>query len=130
MSDRVREGGHPSHESLDSSQSQLSLLSTAILLSLHPRPSSSFLHYYTTFILTPVMFRSTPLASLSLASVVFAQTYSQTFTPASAPKTSRPTQAGTNQCGSLSSQDSMCQNVYGAFTLSQPNAHNAHDTYL
>ncbi|KAM5543469.1 hypothetical protein V8D89_002720 [Ganoderma adspersum] len=58
------------------------------------------------------MFRSTPLTSLSLASVALAQTYSQTFTPDSAPKTSRPTQTGTNQCGSFSSQNSMCQNAY------------------
>ncbi|KAI0718729.1 hypothetical protein C8T65DRAFT_706669 [Cerioporus squamosus] len=58
------------------------------------------------------MFRSAPLISLTLASVALAQTYSATYLPETAPKTSEQGQSGTNQCGNGSDQNSMCQNVY------------------
>ena len=64
--------------------------------------------------LTIAMFPSAPLVSLTLASVVFAQTYSATDTPQDAPNKSEQGQSGTNQCGTGSDQNSMCQNVYGA----------------
>lgn len=60
--------------------------------------------------------------------MVFAQTYSQTFTPDSAPRTWRLGQTGTNKCGNLSNQKSTCQNAYGASIPSWLSAHNAHDT--
>ncbi|KAJ7590519.1 hypothetical protein C8J56DRAFT_933105 [Mycena floridula] len=54
------------------------------------------------------------LSSLGLLwlSVVRAQTYSATYLPSTAPKTTEEGQAGTNQCGTESSQTSMCQNAY------------------
>ncbi|KAM5543465.1 hypothetical protein V8D89_002716 [Ganoderma adspersum] len=58
------------------------------------------------------MFRSAPLVSLTLASVVLAQTYSATYTPQDAPNKSEQGQSGTNQCGTGNDQNSMCQNVY------------------
>lgn len=64
------------------------------------------------------MFRSAPLVSLTLASVVLAQTYSATYTPQDAPKTSEQGQSGTNQCGTGNDQNSMCQNVFGAPSIS------------
>ena len=66
------------------------------------------------------MFRFASLASLAIASVVLAQTYDQSFTPDTAPKTWQPGQAGTNQCGKGSDQNSMCQNVYGAPSSPSP----------
>ena len=47
------------------------------------------------------------------------QTYTATYTPENAPKISEQGQSGTNQCGTGSSQDSMCQNVYGACAAPQ-----------
>ncbi|KAK0491692.1 hypothetical protein EDD18DRAFT_1311055 [Armillaria luteobubalina] len=38
--------------------------------------------------------------------------YSATYLPDTAPDTSEQGQSGTNKCGTTSSQDSMCQNVY------------------
>ncbi|KAH9888092.1 hypothetical protein C8Q73DRAFT_203327 [Cubamyces lactineus] len=58
------------------------------------------------------MFRYAPLLSLTLASVALAQTYSATYLPSNAPKTSEQGQSGTNQCGSGHDQNSMCQNAY------------------
>ncbi|RDX51785.1 hypothetical protein OH76DRAFT_1454722 [Lentinus brumalis] len=58
------------------------------------------------------MFRSAPFISLTLASAALAQTYSATYLPDTAPKTSEKGQSGTNQCGNGSDQNSMCQNVY------------------
>lgn len=66
------------------------------------------------------MFRSAPVVSLALASVVFAQTYSATYTPQDAPSKSEQGQSGTNQCGTGSDQNSMCQNVFGAFSITHP----------
>ena len=60
------------------------------------------------------MFRSAPFLSLTLASVALAQTYTATYLPETAPRISEEGQSGTNKCGSGSSQNSMCQNVYGA----------------
>ena len=59
------------------------------------------------------MFRFAPLVSLALASTVFAQTYTATYTPDDAPDKSEQGQSGTNKCGSGNDQNSMCQNVYG-----------------
>ncbi|EIM89089.1 uncharacterized protein STEHIDRAFT_52679 [Stereum hirsutum FP-91666 SS1] len=42
----------------------------------------------------------------------YAQTYSATYLPGNAPKTTEEGQSGTNQCGGGSSQTSNCQNVY------------------
>ncbi|TFK81207.1 hypothetical protein K466DRAFT_347035 [Polyporus arcularius HHB13444] len=58
------------------------------------------------------MFPSASLLSLALASGAFAQTYSATYLPSNAPKTSEQGQSGTNQCGTGSDQNSMCQNLY------------------
>ncbi|TBU28064.1 hypothetical protein BD311DRAFT_739549 [Dichomitus squalens] len=58
------------------------------------------------------MFRLAPLASLALASAVFAQSYTATYTPDDAPDKSEQGQAGTNKCGTGNDQNSMCQNVY------------------
>ncbi|KAI0821903.1 hypothetical protein BC628DRAFT_1328512 [Trametes gibbosa] len=58
------------------------------------------------------MFRYAPLVSLTLASVALAQTYSATYLPTNAPKTTEQGQSGTNQCGSGHDQNSMCQNAY------------------
>ncbi|KAH9852365.1 hypothetical protein C2E23DRAFT_826975 [Lenzites betulinus] len=58
------------------------------------------------------MFRFAPLVSLTLASIALAQTYSATYLPSNAPKTSEQGQSGTNQCGTTSDQNSMCQNAY------------------
>ncbi|RDX57386.1 hypothetical protein OH76DRAFT_1476784 [Lentinus brumalis] len=52
------------------------------------------------------------LLSLVLASGALAQTYSATYLPSNAPKTSEKGQSGTNQCGTGSDQNSMCQNLY------------------
>ncbi|KAI0337992.1 hypothetical protein BDW22DRAFT_1338714 [Trametopsis cervina] len=51
-------------------------------------------------------------ALLALPLVAHAQTYSATYLPTNAPNKSEQGQSGTNQCGSGSSQSSMCQNVY------------------
>ncbi|KAK0467583.1 hypothetical protein IW261DRAFT_1346176 [Armillaria novae-zelandiae] len=55
----------------------------------------------------------TPTVALFIAtlSTVAAQ-YSATYLPDTAPDTSEQGQTGTNKCGTTSSQDSMCQNVY------------------
>ncbi|KAI1794317.1 hypothetical protein LXA43DRAFT_883724 [Ganoderma leucocontextum] len=52
------------------------------------------------------------LVSLTLASAVFAQSYTATYTPEDAPKISEQGQSGTNQCGTGTDQNSMCQNVF------------------
>lgn len=54
----------------------------------------------------------TVLAALALPVLARAQTYSATYLPSNAPAKSEQGQTGTNQCGSGSSQSSMCQNVY------------------
>lgn len=58
------------------------------------------------------MFRFAPLVSLTLASIALAQTYSATYLPTNAPKTTEQGQSGTNQCGTGHDQNSMCQNAY------------------
>ncbi|KAL1948860.1 hypothetical protein VTO73DRAFT_10666 [Trametes versicolor] len=58
------------------------------------------------------MLHVAPLISLTLASVALAQTYSATYLPTNAPKTTEEGQAGTNQCGTGHDQASMCQNAY------------------
>ncbi|RPD54924.1 hypothetical protein L226DRAFT_82742 [Lentinus tigrinus ALCF2SS1-7] len=58
------------------------------------------------------MFRFASLIPLALASTVLAQTYSATYLPSSAPKTSEEGQSGTNQCGTGNDQNSTCQNVF------------------
>ncbi|KAI0628541.1 hypothetical protein C8Q77DRAFT_1067566 [Trametes polyzona] len=58
------------------------------------------------------MFRFAPLVSLTLASIALAQTYSATYLPSNAPKTTEEGQSGTNQCGTGHDQNSMCQNAY------------------
>ncbi|KAI0754246.1 hypothetical protein C8Q80DRAFT_1093605 [Daedaleopsis nitida] len=58
------------------------------------------------------MFRFAALVSLALASGALAQTYSATYLPTNAPKTSEEGQEGTNQCGTGNDQNSMCQNVF------------------
>ena len=55
---------------------------------------------------------STVLTALALPVLARAQTYSATYLPSNAPAKSEQGQTGTNQCGSGSSQSSMCQNVY------------------
>lgn len=52
--------------------------------------------------------------SLALAPVALAQTYSATYLPDTAPKTSENGQSGTNQCGTGHDANSMCQNAYSA----------------
>jgi hypothetical protein len=52
------------------------------------------------------------LVSLSLALGVRAQTYSATYDPTSLPDQTETGQTGTNKCGTTSSQNSTCQNVY------------------
>ncbi|KAI0090362.1 hypothetical protein BDY19DRAFT_939852 [Irpex rosettiformis] len=52
------------------------------------------------------------VALVALPLLVSAQTYSATYLPNTAPKTTEQGQSGTNQCGTDSSQTSMCQNVY------------------
>ena len=51
-------------------------------------------------------------AALYLALSASAQTYSATYLPSNAPKTTENGQSGTNQCGTGSNQTSMCQNAY------------------
>ncbi|KAI0716990.1 hypothetical protein C8Q76DRAFT_726197 [Earliella scabrosa] len=58
------------------------------------------------------MFRFSSLLPLALASGAFAQTYSATYLPDTAPKTTEEGQTGTNQCGTSNDQNSMCQNVF------------------
>ncbi|KAI0641490.1 hypothetical protein C8Q79DRAFT_314300 [Trametes meyenii] len=58
------------------------------------------------------MFRFASLLSLTLASGALAQTYSATYLPSTAPKTTEQGQSGTNQCGDGHDQNSMCQNAY------------------
>ncbi|KAI0714300.1 hypothetical protein C8T65DRAFT_644642 [Cerioporus squamosus] len=58
------------------------------------------------------MFPSASLLSLALASGALAQTYSATYLPSNVPKTTEKGQTGTNQCGTGSDQNSMCQNLY------------------
>ena len=62
------------------------------------------------------MFPFASLLSLALASGALAQTYSATYLPSNAPKTTEEGQSGTNQCGTGSDQNSMCQNLYSAFS--------------
>ena len=52
------------------------------------------------------------LVALSLSLLVSGQTYSATYLPSTAPKTTEKGQSGTNQCGSGHDQGSMCQNAY------------------
>ena len=59
---------------------------------------------------------SLSVVALALPLVAHAQTYSATYEPDTAPATTEEGQSGTNKCGSTNSQDSMCQNVYGAST--------------
>ncbi|KAI0941975.1 hypothetical protein AcW1_009686 [Taiwanofungus camphoratus] len=56
------------------------------------------------YILVPVI-----LASVARS---LAQTYTATYLPSNAPDHTQQGQAGTNQCGTQSSQDSLCQNAY------------------
>ncbi|KAI0676230.1 hypothetical protein C8Q78DRAFT_961321 [Trametes maxima] len=58
------------------------------------------------------MFSFASLFSLTLASGALAQTYSATYLPSNAPKTTEQGQSGTNQCGDGHDQNSMCQNAY------------------
>lgn len=60
------------------------------------------------------------LTLLCLPLAAYAQTYSATYEPDTAPATTEEGQSGTNKCGSTNSQDSMCQNVYGASTCLRP----------
>ncbi|CAL1698993.1 unnamed protein product [Somion occarium] len=55
---------------------------------------------------------SSSLIALSLSLLVSGQTYSATYLPSNAPKTSEKGQSGTNQCGSGHNQNSTCQNLY------------------
>ncbi|KAJ9106192.1 hypothetical protein QFC21_001336 [Naganishia friedmannii] len=52
------------------------------------------------------------LALTSLLPALALAQYTATYDPNNLPKTTEDGQAGTNQCGTGSSQDSMCQNVY------------------
>ncbi|THH26315.1 hypothetical protein EUX98_g7873 [Antrodiella citrinella] len=52
------------------------------------------------------------VAVLSLAVLAHGQTYSATYLPSNAPKTSEQGQAGTNQCSTGQDQNSTCQNAY------------------
>lgn len=54
------------------------------------------------------------LVSLSLVLGVHAQTYSATYNPNNLPDQTETGQTGTNKCGTGSSQNSTCQNVYSA----------------
>lgn len=49
---------------------------------------------------------------LVLAARVHGQTYSETYLPSNAPDHTQDGQYGTNQCGTQSGQDSLCQNAY------------------
>ncbi|KAI0728470.1 hypothetical protein C8Q72DRAFT_370394 [Fomitopsis betulina] len=49
---------------------------------------------------------------LVLAARVHGQTYSATYLPSNAPDHTQDGQYGTNQCGTQSGQDSLCQNAY------------------
>ncbi|PCH35130.1 hypothetical protein WOLCODRAFT_166063 [Wolfiporia cocos MD-104 SS10] len=52
------------------------------------------------------------VAAVALIAGINAQTYSATYLPSNAPDHSQTGQYGTNQCGTQSSQDSLCQNAY------------------
>ena len=58
------------------------------------------------------------LALLCLPLLAQAQTYSATYLPTNAPDKSEQGQSGTNKCGTGNSQNSTCQNVFGASLLS------------
>ena len=60
---------------------------------------------------------SLSLIALALPLVARSQTYSATYLPGNAPKTTEEGQSGTNQCGTGSSQTSQCQNVYSTRLL-------------
>ncbi|KAI0783796.1 hypothetical protein C8Q75DRAFT_422333 [Abortiporus biennis] len=55
---------------------------------------------------------SLSLVLTSLAVLAQGQTYSATYTPNNLPKQSQEGQQGTNQCGTGSDQNAMCQNLY------------------
>jgi len=52
------------------------------------------------------------LVTVALVARTRAQTYTATYLPSNAPDHSQDGQYGTNQCGTGSSQDSLCQNAY------------------
>ena len=56
------------------------------------------------------------LVSLSIALRAHAQTYTATYNPTNLPDKTENGQSGTNKCGTTSSQNSTCQNVYSAPT--------------
>jgi len=56
------------------------------------------------------------LVSLSVVLPAYAQTYSATYSPDSLPDKSETGQTGTNKCGTVSSQNSTCQNSYSSST--------------
>lgn len=59
-------------------------------------------------------------AALALPVAVRAQTYSATYLPSNAPAKSEQGQSGTNQCGTGSDPNSMCQNVFSAYLHHSP----------
>lgn len=61
---------------------------------------------------------SLSLALVSLPLLATAQTYSATYLPSTAPKTTEQGQTGTNQCGTGNSQNSTCQNLYRELCMS------------
>lgn len=55
------------------------------------------------------------LTTLFLFPGAIAQTYSATYLPDTAPKTTEKGQTGTNQCGTGVNQTSSCQNAYSTY---------------
>jgi hypothetical protein len=68
---------------------------------------------------------------LCLVFGIKAQTYSATYLPSTAPKTTEEGQTGTNQCGTGFNQTGQCQNAYSEwFGNDQESLFVSHSTLL